>query len=267
MANNIQSRHCPICNCANRTNLHLYSQEEWTIAQCMECSMIYLANPPSYEDLEADYSWDKTYLKENNRRKKNRGIIKNVAKGIRNINYSLRQNDNARYLKILGPGKILDIGCGDVVRWKAPFVPFGIEISKTLAITANIKMQHLGGSCLQGAGAKTIWKFDKNQFDSIFMHSYLEHEVDINSILNGSFRCLKPGGRVFIRVPNFNSINRRIARNNWPGLRYPDHVNYFTVKTLEASAIKAKFDFKLHNKHKIWLDDNIQALLSKPLQN
>ena len=61
----------------------------------------------------------------------------------------------------MGPGKILDIGCGDVVRWQPPFIPFGIEISKTLAKSAKLKMQNLGGNCLQGPGAKTIWKFEK----------------------------------------------------------------------------------------------------------
>ena len=95
--------------------------------------MVYLQNTATYIDLEIDYSWDKTYFKEANLREKKRGILKRIAKAVRIINYRLKQSDHDRYLKILGPGKILDIGCGDVVRWKSPFIPFGIEISKNLS--------------------------------------------------------------------------------------------------------------------------------------
>ena len=96
------------------------------------------------------------------------------------------------------------------------------------------------------------------------MHSYLEHEVQYRELLAGCFRCLKPGGKAFVRVPNFSSVNRRMSGAKWPGFRYPDHVNYFTPKTLRAAATEAGFDFKLTNKATIWLDDNIQALLIKP---
>ena len=265
MKNIIKPRNCPACGYTDSKELSVYCFKEWKIVQCSQCSMVYLQNPASYEELEVDYSWDTTFLEEENRRNRKRGVFKNVAKLIRIANYTLRKKDNDRYLKILGPGKILDIGCGDVVRWQPPFIPFGIEISKTLAKSAKLKMQNLGGDCLQGPGAKTIWKFEKDQFDSIFMHSYLEHETEINSMLSGSYRCLKPGGKIFIRVPNFNSLNRTISQNNWPGLRYPDHVNYFTVGTLKAVSEKTNFNFQLINKHKIWLDDNIQALLTKPI--
>jgi hypothetical protein len=64
--------------------------------------------------------------------------------------------------------------------------------------------------------------------------------------------------------PNHNAINRHISGPKWPGFRYPDHVNYFTFKTLKTDAAKAGFDFKLVNPHKICLDDNILALLTKP---
>lgn len=86
----------------------------------------------------------------------------------------------------------------------------------------------------------------------------------MGKILTGAIRCLKEGGKAFIRVPNFNALNRYVSGAKWPGFRYPDHVTYFTVKTLKAVAAQAGFDFKLVNRHKIWLDDNIQAVLIKP---
>ncbi len=97
------------------------------------------------------------------------------------------------------------------------------------------------------------------------MHSYLKHETQVSKTLNGAMRYLKLGVKAFIRAPNYNSLNRRISGPKWSGFRYPDHVNYFTVDTLKAVSANAGFDFKLVNRHKIWLDDNIQAVLIKPI--
>lgn len=242
----------------------VYSRDEWNVVSCGSCAMIYLQNPPEYEALEEDFTWEKTYVQE---RTKRCGPIKRMAQAVRLMNYRLRPDENTRYLRLLGAGKILDVGCGDVVRWKEPFIPFGIEISKALASRADEKMRTLGDECRQGAGAPTIWGFPENHFVRIMMNSYLEHEVDVDQILRGALRCLKPGSKAFIRVPNFNSLNRKWSKGNWPGMRHPDHVNYFTVETLKSVAKNAGFNFELTNKHKIWVDDNIQALFTKPIQN
>lgn len=267
MFSNSSNRNCPNCGNISATVLPEYSFNEWNVSACDACPMTYLINPPKYTDLEETFGWETTFKEEDRRRTKKRGLLKRLAKAVRVLNYSMRPDDNVRYHRILGSGRILDVGCGDVVRWKSPFIPFGIEISKVLAISANKKMRVLGGKCLQGPGAEVILKFEENYFDSIMMHSYLEHEVEVGKILSGAYQCLRPGGKVFIRVPNFNSLNRKISKSNWPGMRYPDHVNYFTVKTLESVANNAGFNFKLYNRYKIWLDDNIHALLIKPISN
>ncbi len=267
MTGNASIRACPNCTGTQAVKLPVYSRDEWNVVSCDDCEMIYLQNPPKYEALEQDFAWEKTFVQEDETRVKKRGLLKRLAYAGRMLSYRLRPSPNARYLRVLGPGKILDVGCGDVVRWTAPFVPFGIKIPKALAKGADKKMRALGGECRQGAGAPTIWEFPENHFDSIMMHSYLEHEVDVDQILRGAQRCLKPGGKAFIRVPNFNSLNRKWSKGDWPGLRYPDHVNYFTVNTLKSVAANAGLGFQLTNKHKIWLDDNIQALFIKPIQN
>ncbi len=258
-------RACPNCTTDKTTYLPAYSRGEWRVVECENCSMVYLQNPADYEALEEEFAWEKTYVEEDAMRQRRKSWIKRAARQIRILSYNLRRDANDHYLAILGAGNILDVGCGNVVRWRAPFIPHGIEISMALQKSADEQMRALGGECLHGAGAEAIWDFPEDKFDSIMMHSYLEHEVQVGKILEGAMRCLKPGGKAFIRVPNYNSLNRHISGPKWPGFRYPDHVNYFTTKTLKAAAANAGFDFKLVNRHKIWLDDNIQALLIKPI--
>ncbi len=76
-------------------------------------------------------------------------------------------------------------------------------------------------------------------FNGVIMHSYLEHEVEVMAVLNGAFRALRPGGKVYVRVPNFGSLNRRLIGAKWCGFRYPDHVNYFTLASLRQVASRA----------------------------
>ncbi|MCO4825026.1 class I SAM-dependent methyltransferase [Amylibacter sp.] len=257
-------RPCPACDTPDVTNMAQFAHDTWKIGKCKLCDFVFLRNPTEYEALEEDFAWEETFWAEDAERKKKRGILKRAAYHARMLGYRLKGDPQNKYVKLLGAGKILDIGCGEVVRWTAPFEPYGIEISKHLHARADAKMKALGGECFQGAGAERIFTLPENHFDSVMMHSYLEHEVQYRELLAGCFRCLKPGGRAFIRVPNFNSLNRRLVGAKWPGFRYPDHVNYFTQQTLRTAAQEAGFEFKLTNKAKIWLDDNIQALLTKP---
>lgn len=264
MSDAIPYRACPACASDRIRDLAEFARDTWRIGACTACDFIFLRNPVDYAALEEDVAWEASYKEEDARREKKRGLVKKTAARARALGYRLRGNPMGRYLRLLGPGKILDIGCGGVARWRPPFEPYGIELSKFLAEKSDAQMRGHGGYCKQGAGAEAIWDFDENFFDSIMMHSFLEHEVQYRRLLQGSFRALRPGGKAFIRVPNFTSLNRKLSGANWPGFRYPDHVNYFTPASLRTACEEAGFTFKLVNRHKIWLDDNIQALAIKP---
>lgn len=260
-------RPCPACASDQITDLAQFARDVWRIGACKACDFVFLRNPVDYTALTDDFAWEKTYEVAGAAHLKKRSALSKIAYELRAFGYRMRGDQMGRYLRLLGPGKILDIGCGDVVRWRAPFVPHGIELSTELCKRADDKMRALGGECVHGAGAEAIWEFPETYFDSVMMHSFLEHEVAYKRLLAGSFRTLRPGGRAFIRVPNFSALNRRLSGAKWPGFRYPDHVNYFTPASLRHAVEEAGFEFRLVNRHRIWLDDNIQALAIKPTQN
>jgi SAM-dependent methyltransferase len=256
-------RPCPACSSDAVTALD-YAPDPWAIGQCDACGLVFLRNPVDYTALEVEHAWETTYETAHQEREEKRGPLRRAARQVRHWGYAVRGSAARVYLRHLSPGPILDIGCGDVVRFDAPYVPYGIELSKTLAARADAEMRERGGYCLQGAGAERIGDFPENHFSGVLMHSFLEHEVNFPDLLRGCLRVLKPGGRAFIRVPNFAALNRRIQGANWAGFRHPDHVNYFTPDTLAQACATAGFDFTLVNRHKIWLDDNIQGLAIKP---
>ena len=95
------------------------------------------------------------------------------------------------------------------------------------------------------------------------MRSYLEHESQPRLALERAFAKLAPGGRVYVRVPNFGGLNRRIMGAQWCGFRFPDHVNYFTGTSLRRLAGQAGFRYRRLNGYSIF-GDNLIVELRKP---
>jgi SAM-dependent methyltransferase len=124
---------------------------------------------------------------------------------------------------------VLDVGCGSG-RVPEPFIPFGIEISGALF---ERHMRGRGGWAVHAPALKGIGQFQTGYFSGIVLRSFLEHEVAPKAVLQESARVLADEGSIFVRVPNFGSVNRRVIGGGWCGVRHPDHVNYFTLRSLQ----------------------------------
>ena len=143
------------------------------------------------------------------------------------------------------PGKVLDIGCGNgskLSKLSDGYIPYGIEISKSLSIQANLFFKQYGGSCANDPAINGLRKIKDNSFSAITLYCYLEHELKPLEVLKECYRILEPSGIIIIKVPNFNSVNRHIMRKKWCGFRFPDHLNYFTPKSLNSILRKAGFE-------------------------
>jgi SAM-dependent methyltransferase len=253
-------RPCPACGAARAARIAAYSPPGWDVCTCGDCGFVYLANPATYAALRDEFAWEKTY-----EAKARRGGSSPLSGLNRRLRRRLGHRSGGRaekvWSRLFATGNILDIGCGEFLRPPAGATPFGIELSRELHARVDPRMRERGGYCLHAPGADGIWQFAPDFFDGIIMSSYLEHEVEVMKVLTGARRALKPGGRVFVRVPNFGSLNRRVMGARWCGFRYPDHVNYFTLASLRRVAANAGFTTEPMTPATLWLDDNIQALL------
>lgn len=255
-------RVCPVCEGDQATRLDRYAPPDWDLVACDGCGFVYLSNPPHYEALQDELAWEKT--SDAKRAKGGSTPLSRLARWLRGQVAFLRTRRlNALFQRLFGAGRVLDIGCGDIIRTAPPITPYGIEISTVLHDRADQIMRAQGGYCVQGAGAEAIWQFDSGFFDGVILSSYLEHEVEPVKVLEGVHRALKPGGKVFVRVPNYGSLNRHVVGAKWCGFRHPDHVNYFTTDTLGRMAGKIGFDVQIINKSRLWVDDNIHAVLHR----
>jgi 2-polyprenyl-3-methyl-5-hydroxy-6-metoxy-1,4-benzoquinol methylase len=256
---------CEVCLKSGSTVVEKYTRSPWPVVACNACGFVYLGRVPDYEDLSVTYAWEKQHAEEKERRKKTNKLARFDALTRFRLKFG-KLIDRARHARAIGAGgRVLEIGCGGSTRIPEGPTPYGIEISEGLSRKAQPIFEARGGAVYHEPATTGIERFDENFFDSILMRSYLEHEAQPRLIFERAFKRLKPGGTILLRSPNYNSANRYIMGSEWCGFRFPDHVNYFTPRTLKALATSIGYEFRSINWMSVF-DDNLIAELRKPLK-
>ncbi len=143
-------------------------------------------------------------------------------------------------------------------------VPYGIEVSEHLASLSADRVAEFGGKVISTNAIDGSSKLNPDSIHVVVMSSFLEHECRPLSLLKRLHPILKSKGVIILKVPNFACWNRIIRGRKWCGFRYPDHVNYFTPRTLRRLAQEAGFTVSRQNYlDKFPLSDNMYAVLTK----
>lgn len=254
-------RSCEVCSSTQSNILASYSHPHWRLAQCTNCDFVFLQKAPSYDDLQGDFAWEKSFAREGKRRAQS--PFHALDKLSRFRTYIGRAIDNYGLRRVIGSeGRAIEVGCGSAIYLPPGLEPYGIEISPHLAAVARPKFRARGGDVINAPATTALAGLPAEHFDAVLMRSYLEHETRPRSVLESTFRALKPGGRVYVRVPDYASINRRVMGKDWCGFRFPDHVNYFTGQSLKTLAESCGFVYRRLNRLSIF-DDNLIAVLTK----
>lgn len=259
-------RHCQVCGPKGpaATLLPDYSVPEWNVVACPSCAFVFIERTPLYQALSHEYAWEKTSADERDRR--GRSLLGKLDQHTRWRLAFGKYLEERRLLATIGrTGKVLDVGCGSTVRLPTgDLVPYGIEISEYLATAADPLFRARGGHVVHGPALDGMVEFPDDFFSAVLMRSYLEHETEARKVLELTNRKLRPGGVVLVKVPNFDSLSRKVMGISWCGFRFPDHVNYFTDTTLRALAEATGFTYQCKNRL-ISFDDNIYSVLRKPI--
>ncbi len=235
-------RSCPLCD----TNTHdvprmPYSKGNSNLKQCPNCDFVFLENAPDYETLETEFSWDKTFPEEKQKRRANQGEVEKFFRFLFNkvrftIN-SVRKRDKLKSLShtYFDEGYILDLGCDTGYNSQAlpsGCKPIGIEIAPKLAAIAKPILETAGGRVIHDNVLSGLKSLPDSSCSGTIAKSYLEHEIHVSEVLAELQRVMAPSTHLIIKVPNFNCWNRYIRGHKWCGFRFPDHVNYFTPASL-----------------------------------
>ncbi|OGM02415.1 hypothetical protein A2115_03055 [Candidatus Woesebacteria bacterium GWA1_41_8] len=129
-------------------------------------------------------------------------------------------------------GRILDIGAG---------VPTFLENmgSRGWEVFAQELSRPQGVKIAKSIGADKVFIGDfekinlpKKYFDVVTFWHVLEHVKFPPKTIQKAAKLLKPGGQIFVEVPNFNSLSLKIMKSNYSLLSIPAHLFYYNSKSL-----------------------------------
>lgn len=135
------------------------------------------------------------------------------------------------YYQVPGHGKrMLDIGCGNgsyiremaKLGWDAS----GYEWDPAYAAELS---RVLGLPVLAGEDAL---RANEGQFDLITFNFSFEHLDNPLPFLELVTRCLRPGGEIYLAVPNIEGREASLFRQHWFHLDAPRHITFFTKQHL-----------------------------------
>ncbi len=274
---------CPILDRTVRVDETRFSSDPWAVVQCRETGFVFLADPPSYSQLETEFAWEKTSEAERKHRDSSEPFVSAASTLVKKAKSVLYPNRNKiasiaiEIMKAHDPAKklgLLDVGCGAgglMVEIQKRFenlgrkvVPFGVEVSRHLATLSEEQVAPLGGKVVCANAIEGSSQLANESIHVAVMSSFLEHECQPLCLLKQLHPILTSDGAIVLKVPNFACWNRKVRGRKWSGFRFPDHVNYFTPKTLQKLAKEAGYTVSRQNLlDKFPLSDNMYAILTK----
>ena len=141
--------------------------------------------------------------------------------------------------------RLLDVGCASGLFLEAMqsypgWLVEGVELNETAARTTSAR---LGVPVFVGPFEQA--RYAGAAFDAIALWDVLEHLHDPLASLRELRRILRPGGVLFLRVPNAASYVARLCGRYWSGYDLPRHMTLFTPRTLAQALAEAGFREKI----------------------
>lgn len=158
----------------------------------------------------------------------------------------------AAIIPFLGEGCLLDVGCASgkdlellqEMGWSVT----GVELSPTAAAAARAR---LGCEVFVGDFDQVV--LGEGCFDVVRFSHTLEHLPSPRRALEKAHRVLRPGGLLWIEVPNAASLERWLFGRHWYCWDVPRHFYHFTPQTLARlvsgagfQPVKMKCDGRTH---------------------
>lgn len=213
------ARRCLVCDRLVQAEDRYAARGSWLYVRCRECGLVFLHTLPDTSALSSFYN--ESYEVDFDR----------YLQGIRRRSEKILLDLESRFPQ---RGKLLEIGSsygGFLAEAKRRgWNVTGIELSEKSAEYGRSK---LGVTICTGRLEDHFAKL-KGQFDVVTAFHVIEHVSEPLEFLEKCRGLLRPGGLLFLKTPNIDSIAARMAGPLWQWLDPPAHLYLFSPPTLAA---------------------------------
>jgi len=142
---------------------------------------------------------------------------------------------------------LLEIGCGagyfleeaKKLQWNVSGTEKGEQIIKKLTERGLLIHNNLFDSS----------SFANGSYDVIVMIEVIEHLTNPLDFIQRINELLRPGGVLYLTTPNFNCIERKVLKDKYRIISYPEHLWYFTPKSTHRILSENNFSKKFIKTH------------------
>ena len=255
----ITYQRCPVCDSTGIQQVftardHTVSSQSFGIWQCAHCSLRFTQNIPEQSEIGSFYK-SVNYISHS---ETNKGIVNWLYLRVRKLTLSSKR----RFIEEetgIKKGMLLDIGAGagafvhhmKQYNWNAE----GVEPDSHAIERAK---QEYG---LQLHPSSHLFSFQGEIFDAITMWHVLEHVHDLHGYIDHIKSICKPGGKIFIAVPNYTSFDAGHYGSSWAAFDVPRHLYHFSPASMQE--LMKKHNCTIEKLQPMWFDSFYVSLLSE----
>jgi 2-polyprenyl-3-methyl-5-hydroxy-6-metoxy-1,4-benzoquinol methylase len=222
---------CPVCG-SDKLKHTLYakdytvSEKEFDIWECGNCTLRFTQDVPDANSI-GPYYQSTDYISHTDN---SEGFINRVYHFIRKLTLGDKRRLilSATGLKI---GKLLDIGAGtgffvqhmQLNGWQTTGLEPDDATRERAALLNKVNL----------LPADVFYSLPAESFHVITMWHVLEHVHDLHPYLEQLKGVLKPGGLIFIAVPNYTSYDAAIYNSYWAAYDVPRHLYHFSPESIK----------------------------------
>lgn len=147
----------------------------------------------------------------------------------------------AMHLPAPPPGsRVLDVGCGSGVLL-ARMQSLGWQVEGVEPDPAAVEAARARGVSVR-LGTLEKQDYPENHFDAVHSAHVIEHLHNPLTLIQESWRILKPGGTLVLLTPNVESWAHRRYGQIWPNLDAPRHLVLFSKAALRTAVERSGFE-------------------------
>lgn len=255
----IEVKNCPVCGANSFKEVYKApyfrgDNELFTITECENCQL-WVTNPRPADDELGGYYETEDYISHTDKKE---GLIDHLYHIVRS--FALKKKVALINKVNQKAGKLLDYGAGTghftSAAKRAGWQVTGVEPSeeaRTVARESNGLEFY----------SPTSFDWGEGKFDVITLFHVLEHLPDLQNHVEKFARALSPNGALIIAVPNHESMDSELYKENWAALDVPLHLYHFKKKNIRM--LGQQHGLKLEEVKNMPFDSFYVSLLSEKI--